>query len=118
LGLLRSSIAIIRAAIFPRWSGILPLVAALGFFFDFFVADFLPAIAGQVGAGFLGLAISVALAWIGVSMWIAWDNDGLAPTRSLRHKEPAIPVNGCGKNGGVCTWRKAPSAPDDRPIYE
>jgi hypothetical protein len=69
LGILLSSIATIRAGVFPRLTGILLLGATIGFFFDFFIAEFLPPIAGQVGGAFFGAVISVALAWIGVSIW-------------------------------------------------
>ena len=65
LGILLSSIATIRAGVFPRWSGILLLGATIGFFFDFFIAEFLQPIAGQVGGAFFGAVISAALAWIG-----------------------------------------------------
>ncbi len=70
VGLLLTSIVTIRAAVFPRWSGILLLGATIGFFFDFFIAEFLPPIAGQIGAAFFGAVVSAALAWMGISMWI------------------------------------------------
>jgi predicted membrane channel-forming protein YqfA (hemolysin III family) len=70
LGLLLFSIATIRAGTFPRLSGVLLLGATIGFFFDFFVAEFLPPIAGQVGAAFFGAVISAGLAWIGISLWM------------------------------------------------
>jgi hypothetical protein len=69
LGLLLSGIATIRAGIFPRWTGILLLAATAGFFFVFFVAEFLPAQAGQVGAAFFGILLALALAWIGLALW-------------------------------------------------
>jgi hypothetical protein len=68
LGILFSSIATIRAGIFPPWSGILLLGATIGLFFAFFIAEFLPPIAGQIGGAFFGGVISAALAWIGVSI--------------------------------------------------
>jgi hypothetical protein len=70
LGLLLTGIATIRAGIFPRWAGILLLAATAGFFFDFFVAEFLPPIAGQLGSAIFGALLGLALAWIGISLWI------------------------------------------------
>jgi hypothetical protein len=69
LGLLLTSIATLRAGVFPRGAGILLLVAMAGFFFDFFVAEFLPAMAGQVGSAFFAILLALALAWIGLSLW-------------------------------------------------
>jgi hypothetical protein len=65
LGLLLTGIATLRAGVYPRWSGILLLAATAGFFFDFFVAEFLPPIAGQVGSATFGLLLALALTWIG-----------------------------------------------------
>ena len=70
LGLLLTGIATVRAGVFPRWSGILLLVATAGFFFDFFIAEFLPPAAGQLGSAFFGILLALALAWIGVSFWM------------------------------------------------
>ncbi len=66
LGLLLTAIATIRAAVFPRWSGILLLIGAGGFIFGFFVAELLPAVAGVLGVTLL--AIPFGLAWIGFTM--------------------------------------------------
>lgn len=65
LGLLLTGIATIRAGVYPRWSGILLLAATAGFFFVFFIAEFLPPIAGQVGSATFGLLLAIALAWLG-----------------------------------------------------
>ena len=67
LGLLLTGIATIRAGVFPRWAGILLLVAMAGFFFVFFVAEFLLPMAGQVGSAFFAILLALALAWIGYS---------------------------------------------------
>ena len=75
LGLLLTGIATLRAAVFPRWAGILMLVATAGFFFNFFVAEFLPPMAGQFGSAFFGVILAIALAWMGVFLWI--DKAGL-----------------------------------------
>jgi hypothetical protein len=69
LGLLLTGIATLRAGIFPRWAGILLLAATAGFFFVFFVAEFLPPVAGQLGSAIFGILLSLALAWIGVALW-------------------------------------------------
>ena len=70
LGLLLTGVATIRAEVFPRWAGILLLLAMAGFFFDFFVAEFLPPSAGQIGSAAFGVVLALALAWIGVDLWI------------------------------------------------
>ncbi len=69
LGLLLTGIATIQADIFPRGAGILLLVATAGFFFVFFVAEFLPPAAGQVGSAFFGVLLALALVWIGITIW-------------------------------------------------
>ena len=69
LGLLLTGIATLRAGVFPRWAGILLLASTAGFFFVFFVAEFLPPQAGQVGSALLGILLALALAWIGLSLW-------------------------------------------------
>lgn len=69
LGLLLTAIATIQANVFPRWAGILLLAATIGFFFDFFIAEFLPPIAGQIGSAFFGILLALALVWIGIALW-------------------------------------------------
>jgi hypothetical protein len=69
LGLLLTGIAIVRAHVLPRWAGILLLAATAGFFFDFFIAEFLPPMAGQLGSAIFGALLALALAWIGISLW-------------------------------------------------
>lgn len=64
-GLLLTGISTVRAGVYPRGAGILLAVAFAGFFFDFFVAEFLPAVAMQVGSAAFGLLLALALAWIG-----------------------------------------------------
>ncbi|MBI4926687.1 MAG: hypothetical protein HY835_02900 [Anaerolineae bacterium] len=75
-GLLLTGIATVRAGIFPRGAGILLLVAMAGFFFDFFIAEFLPPLVGQVGSGLFGVLLALSLGWIGAALWIG----KLAPT--------------------------------------
>jgi hypothetical protein len=70
LGLLLTGIATFRAGIYPRAAGILLLVAMAGVFFDFFIAEFLPPIAGQVGSALFGVLLAFAFAWIGAALWI------------------------------------------------
>jgi hypothetical protein len=47
LDFLLTAVATLRAGAYPRWSGILLLVAGIGFLADFFVAEDLPSLAGQ-----------------------------------------------------------------------
>jgi hypothetical protein len=70
LGLLLTGLATVRAGVFPRWAGVLLLAAMAGFFFDFFVAEFLPPLAGQIGSAFFGVLLALALAGIGVALWV------------------------------------------------
>jgi hypothetical protein len=70
-GLLLTGIATVLAGVYPRWAGILLLAATAGFFFVFFVAEFLPPMAGQIGAAFFGVLLALALAWIGVALWMS-----------------------------------------------
>ncbi len=69
IGLLLTGIATIQAKVFPLWSGILILTATAGFFFVFFIAEFLPPISGQIGSAFFGVVLALALIRIGVSIW-------------------------------------------------
>ena len=69
LGLLLTGIATVRADVFPRWTGLLLLAATAGFFFAFFIAEFLPPVTGQIGSAVFGLLLAVALAGVGVALW-------------------------------------------------
>ena len=69
LGFVLTAVATLRAAVYPRWSGILLLAAGAGFLFDFFMAEDLPPIAGPLGGAILGLLMASAFAWIGVVIW-------------------------------------------------
>jgi hypothetical protein len=69
LGLLLTGIATVQARVFPRWAGITLLVAMAGFFFVFFVAEFLAPMAGQVGSAFFAVLLALALSWIGLWLW-------------------------------------------------
>ena len=70
LGLLLTGIATMRAGVFPRWAGILLLAAMAGFFFDFFVAEFLPPMAGQLGSAIFGVLLAVSFVWFGISLFM------------------------------------------------
>ena len=70
VGLLLTSIATLQAAVFPGGAGLLLLAATAGFFFVFFVAEFLPPTAGQLGAAFFGILLALALAWLGLALWM------------------------------------------------
>jgi hypothetical protein len=67
-GLFLTGIAIIRAGVYPRGAGILILGAMAGFFFTFFVAEFLPPVTGQVGSAIFGILLALSLAWIGIAL--------------------------------------------------
>ena len=41
-----------------------------GFFFNFFIAEFLPPLAGQVGTALFGILLALSLTWIGAYIWI------------------------------------------------
>lgn len=69
LGLLLTAIATYRADVLPRPAAAVMLGAMAGFFFVFFVAEFLPPVAGQVGTAAFGLLLALGLAWIGLAMW-------------------------------------------------
>lgn len=69
VGLLLTAVASLQAGVFPRWTAILLLTATVGFFFVFFIAEFLHPVAGQVGSATFGICLAVALAGIGIAMW-------------------------------------------------
>ena len=69
VGLLLTAIATYRADVLPRPAAVVLLAAMAGFFFVFFVAEFLPPAAGQVGTAVFGLSLALGLAWIGLAMW-------------------------------------------------
>ncbi len=70
LGLLLTGIATLQAGIFPRPAAVMILVATAGFFFVFFVAEFLPPLAGQIGSALFGILLAIGLAWIGATLWL------------------------------------------------
>ena len=53
-GLLLTGIVTFQAGVFPRPAAALLLAATAGFFFVFFVAEFLPPLAGQLGSALFG----------------------------------------------------------------
>jgi hypothetical protein len=69
LGLLLTGIATFQAGVFPRPAAVLLLGAMAGFLFTFFVAEFLPPAAGQVGTAIFGILLALGFAWIGVALW-------------------------------------------------
>jgi hypothetical protein len=70
LGLLLTGIATFQADVFPRPAAILLLAAMVGFFFVFFVAEFLPPAAGQIGSAVFGVLLALGFAWIGAALWL------------------------------------------------
>ena len=71
LGLLLTGIATVLARVYPHGAGVILLTATAGFVFDFFVAEFLSPVAGQIGSAFFGVLLALALAWIGVALWMS-----------------------------------------------
>ena len=69
LGLLLTGIASLQAGVFPRWQAILLLVATVGFFFNFFIAEFLPPIFGQLGSTLMGIVLAAALVSMGLFIY-------------------------------------------------
>ncbi len=69
LGFLLTGITTIRAEVFPRRAGILLLAATFGFFFSFFVAEFLPPAAGQISSAAFALLLALALTRFGLALW-------------------------------------------------
>jgi hypothetical protein len=69
LGLLLSTIATIRAGVYPRAASILLLIGTAGMFFSFFIAEWLPRLVGQVVGVITNILLGLALAWIGFSIW-------------------------------------------------
>jgi hypothetical protein len=70
LGLLLTGISTLQADVLPRPAAVLLLAATAGFFFVFFVAEFLPAPAGQIGSAVFGILLAAGFAWIGVALWL------------------------------------------------
>ena len=70
LGLLLTGIATFQADVFPRPAALLLLGAMAGFLFVFFVAEFLPPVAGQLGTATFGVLLALGFAWIGVALWL------------------------------------------------
>jgi hypothetical protein len=70
LGLLLTGIATFQADVFPRPAAVLLLGAMAGFLFVFFVAEFLPPAAGQLGTAIFGVLLALGFAWIGVALWL------------------------------------------------
>jgi hypothetical protein len=70
VGLLLTGMTTYQAGVLPRPAAALLLAATAGFFFVFFVAEFLPATAGQVGSAVFGILLALGFGWIGWAMWL------------------------------------------------
>src|SRR5690606_30832141 len=77
-GFLLTGVVTIRAAVFPRWAGILLLATTFGFFFSFFVAEFLPPAVDQISSATFAFLLAPALAWLGLALWTTSEQ---GPTR-------------------------------------
>lgn len=69
LGLLLTSIATLQAGVYPRPAALLLCAGTAGFFFGFFVAEFLPPGPAQVANAVLGVLTPAGLAWCGAALW-------------------------------------------------
>ena len=69
LGLLLTAIATLQAGVYPRPAALLLVAGMAGFFFSFFVSEFLPPGAAQVANAVLGVLAPAGLAWCGVALW-------------------------------------------------
>ena len=69
VGLLLTGIATYQADVLPRPAAVLLLGAMAGFVFVFFVAEFLPPSAGQIGTALFGALLMAAFAWLGIAVW-------------------------------------------------
>ena len=69
VGLLLTGIATFQADVLPRPAAVLVLAATAGFFFVFFVAEFLPPVAGQASAAVFGALLALGFGWIGLALW-------------------------------------------------
>jgi len=70
LGLLLTSIATLQAGVYPRPAALLLVAGTAGFFFGFFVSEFLPPGPAQVANAVLGVLAPAGLAWCGTALWI------------------------------------------------
>jgi hypothetical protein len=69
LGLLLTGVVTFQAGVLPRPAAALLLGAMAGFAFVFFVAEFLPPAAGQVGTALFGILLTLGRGWLGLRVW-------------------------------------------------
>jgi hypothetical protein len=69
VGLLLTGVVTFQAGVLPRPAAGLVLGAMALFAFAFFVAEFLPPIAGQISSALFGVLLAAGFAWIGVALW-------------------------------------------------
>jgi hypothetical protein len=69
LGLLLTGVVTFQADVLPRAAAVMVLGAMAGFAFVFFVAEFLPPLAGQVGTAMFGVLLALGFGWLGVAVW-------------------------------------------------
>jgi hypothetical protein len=70
LGLLLTSIATLQAGVYPRPAALLLIAGTAGFFFGFFVSEFLPPGPAQAANAALGVLAPAGLAWCGAALWM------------------------------------------------
>ena len=69
IGLLLTGVVTFQAGVFPRPAAGLVLAAMALFAFAFFVAEFLPPMAGQVSSALFGILLAAGFGWMGVALW-------------------------------------------------
>ena len=68
LGLLLTGVVTFGAGVLPQPAAGLLMGAVAGFAFVFFVAEFLPPAAGQIGTALCATLLAASLAWMGVAL--------------------------------------------------
>lgn len=69
IGLLLTGVVTLQSGVLPRPAAGLVLGAMAGFAFVFFVAEFLPPAAGQVGTAVFGVLLALGFGWLGIAVW-------------------------------------------------
>jgi hypothetical protein len=73
LGFVLTGVATLRAAVYPRWSGILLLAAGVGVLLTFLGPGGTPPIVGTIVGLSWGASLVIPFAWIGVILWRSRD---------------------------------------------
>ena len=65
VGLGATATSVLQAKILPRPTGLLMWATTAALLYEFFIAEFLPPVAGQVGAAVFGVLTGITFGWIG-----------------------------------------------------